>query len=205
MIKLIIFNHVYKFYKNSKKFKEVRLKHNIISNVVNDKFDIQGINSTRINLLIYLVNNNKDNKLVESFDYNTVEVINNDNIDILKFDINKNDISSNLGKIDNNKSNISSNLEIINTNKSNISSNLEIINTNEENISSNLEKINANEENISSNLEIINTNKRDISSNLNQINDIKSIFPKLEIFKKTYSIENQSFKFDSNKVFFLNY
>ena len=58
------FSHVYKFYNNSKKFKEVRLNHNIISNVVNDKFNIQRINSTRINLLIYLVNNNNDNELV---------------------------------------------------------------------------------------------------------------------------------------------
>ena len=109
------FSHVYKFYNNSKKFKEVRLNHNIISNVVNDKFNIQRINSTRINLLIYLVNNNNDNKLVKLFNYNTVQVIYNDNIDILKSDTNKN--------------NISSNLEIINTNKNNISSNLEIINT----------------------------------------------------------------------------
>ena len=154
------FSHVYKFYNNGKKFKEVRLNHNIISNVVNDKFDIQGINSTKINILIYLVNNNKDNKSIELFDYNTVQVIYNDNIDVLKSDTNKN--------------NISSNLEIKNTNKNNISSNLEIIDT----------------------------NKSNISSNLNQINDIKSILPPLEIFKKTYSIKNQSFKFNSNKIYF---
>ena len=59
------FTHVYKFYNNSKIFKEVRLNHNIISNVVNDKFDIQGVNSTKIKILIYLVNNNKDNKSIE--------------------------------------------------------------------------------------------------------------------------------------------
>ena len=90
------FSHAYKFHNNSKKFKEVRLNHNIISNVVNDKFNIQGINSTRINLLIYLVNNNRDNKSIELFDYNTVQVIYNDNIDTLKSDKNKNNISSNL-------------------------------------------------------------------------------------------------------------
>ena len=75
------FSHVYKFYNKSKKFREVRLNHNIISNVANDKFDIQGINSTKINVLIYLVNNNKDNRSIELFDYNTVKVIYNDNID----------------------------------------------------------------------------------------------------------------------------
>ena len=83
-----------------------------------------------------------------------------------------------------------------------VSSNLEKISTNEGAISSNLGKINTNEGAISSNLEIINTNKSDISSNLNQINDIKYILPTLEIFKKTYSIKNQSFKFNSNIIFF---
>ena len=93
------FSHAYKFYNNDKKFKEVRLNHNIISNVVNDKFDIQGINSTKINILIYLVNNNKDNKSIDLFVYNTVQVIYNDNIDTLKSDTNKNNISSNLEKL----------------------------------------------------------------------------------------------------------
>ena len=97
------FSHVYKFYNNGKKFREVRLKHYIISNVVNDKFDIQGINSAKINILIYLVNNNKDNKSIDLFDYNTVQVIYNDNIDVLKSDTNKNNISSNLGKITTNE------------------------------------------------------------------------------------------------------
>ena len=108
--------------------------------------------------------------------------------DLSKIGNNENNISSNLGKIDINKNNISSNLEIINTNKNNISSNLEIINTNRNNISSNLEKIS--------------NNKTNISSNLNQINDIKSILPMLEISKKTYSIKNQSMKFNSNIIYF---
>ena len=74
--------------------------------------------------------------------------------------------------------------------------------TNKNNISSNLEQIDTNKNNIASNLEQIDTNKNNISSNLNQIDDIKSIFPKLELFKKTRSIKNQSFKFNSNVVFF---
>ena len=65
-------------------------------------------------------------------------------------------------------------------------------------VSTNATKI----ENISSNLGKIDTNKSDISSNLNQINDIKSILPTLEIFKKVYTIKNQSFKFNSNIIFF---
>ena len=92
------FSHIYKFYNNYQKFKEVKLNHNMISNVVNDKFDIRGVNSTKINLLIYLVNNNKDNKSIVLFDYNAVQVIYNDNIDTLKSDINRSNISSNLEK-----------------------------------------------------------------------------------------------------------
>ena len=110
------FSHIYKFYNNYQKFKEVKLNHNKILNVVNDKFDIQGINSTRINILIYLVSNNKDNKSIELFDYNTVQIIHNDNIDTLKSDTNKSNISSNLGMINTIKTNISSNLGMINTN-----------------------------------------------------------------------------------------
>ena len=34
------FSHIYKFYNSYQKFKEVKLNHNDISNVVNDKFDI---------------------------------------------------------------------------------------------------------------------------------------------------------------------
>ena len=76
------------------------------------------------------------------------------------------------------------------------------INDNENNISSNLGKIGDNENNISSNLKIINTNTNNISSNLEQITDIKSLLPASEIFKKTYAIENQSFKLYKNIIFF---
>ena len=79
---------------------------------------------------------------------------------------------------------------------------LEKIDTNENNISTNLEKIDDNENNISSNLEKINDNETNISSNLEKINDIKSSLPTSEIFKKTYSIKNQSFRFTRNIVYF---
>ena len=45
------FSHVYYFYNNGKRFKKIELKHNIISNVVNDKFDIQSVNSTEIKFI----------------------------------------------------------------------------------------------------------------------------------------------------------
>ena len=54
---------------------------------------------------------------------------------------------------------------------------------------------------VSSNSGLISTNEGNISSNLEQINDIKSILPKSEIFKKTYSIKNQSFRFTRNIIY----
>ena len=55
---------------------------------------------------------------------------------------------------------------------------------------------------VSSNSGKITTNESAISINLEQINDIKSILPKSEIFKKTYSIKNQSFRFTRNIIYF---
>ena len=55
---------------------------------------------------------------------------------------------------------------------------------------------------ISSNSGLISTNESAISTNLEQINDIKSILPTSEIFKKTYIIKNQSFRFTKNIVYF---
>ena len=72
---------------------------------------------------------------------------------------------------------------------------LEKIDTNENNISSNLSKIEDNENNISTNLS-------NIEDNLEKIDNIKSLLPTLEIFKKTYSIKNQSFRFTRNIVYF---
>ena len=68
--------------------------------------------------------------------------------------------------------------------------------------SSNLGKI---DDNINT-IKLINKNSqdntKDIASNLEQITDIKSLLPASEIFKKTYNITNQSFKFNSNKIYF---
>ena len=55
---------------------------------------------------------------------------------------------------------------------------------------------------VSSNSGQISTNTLNISDNLEKINDIKSSLPTSEIFKKTYSIANQSFQFTKNIVYF---
>ena len=79
---------------------------------------------------------------------------------------------------------------------------LEKIDTNEKDILTNLSKIEDNETNISTNLSNIEDNETNISSNLEKINDIKSSLPTSEIFKKTYSITNQSFRFTRNITYF---
>ena len=79
---------------------------------------------------------------------------------------------------------------------------LEQISTNTSSISSNLLKINDNASSISTNLEQINTNTSNIESNSGKITDIKSILPTSEIFKTTYSITNQSFRFTRNIIYF---
>ena len=64
------------------------------------------------------------------------------------------------------------------------------------------EKINDNETNISNKLSKIGDNENNIASNLEQLTDIKSLLPTSEIFKKTYGITNQSFRFARNIIYF---
>ena len=158
--------HIYKFYKNKKIFKEIKLDN--ISNIVNDKFEIQAIDSTAIDIGIFYETNTGGNKTIKLVGDNTCQVSYFDNIP--KTNKNKLDIASNLSKINTNEDNISTNLSKINTNEDNISTNLSKINTNEDNISTNLSKINTNEDNISTNLSKINTNEDNISTNLIKIN-----------------------------------
>ena len=167
------FSHIYKFYNNYQKFKEIKVDHNKTLNLINDKFNISGVNLKKINLLIYLINNNDNNSLVELYDYNTVQIIYNDNADTLKSDIDTDAISSNLGKINTNEESISTNSGKINTNEGAISTNSGKITTNEGAISTNSGKITTNESAISTNSGKIDNNLSNISSNIEKINDNK--------------------------------
>ena len=171
------FKHIYNFYNNGKQFKKISLYNNRVSNLVNNKFDIQGTKFSKIRLLIYLVNN-IDYKKIDLFDHNTIQIIYNKTN--LKSDINKNNIASNSLKINDYSSDISSNSGRISTNEENISSNTGRISTNEGNISSNTGNISTNEGNISSNLEKINDNKDDIialqTSNVKAFYNLDKIF-----------------------------
>ena len=153
--------HVYRFYNNRRQFKKIILDHDRSSKVINDKFEISGINSTKIDIAIYY-DNNTDSKKIELIGHNTIQInyIENNS----KLDINKNNISSNLGKINDNTG-------LISTNTSDISDNSGLISTNTSDISSNLSKINTNTSSISSNLGKINTNTSSITSNLLKINE----------------------------------
>ena len=145
-------SHVYRFYKNKRQFKKIILDHDRSSKVINDKFEIQGIDSNQIDIAIYY-ENNTDSKKIELIGHNTIQINYIENIS--KLDINKNNISSNLKKINDNSglistntSNIASNLEKIGNNTSDISDNTGLISTNTSNIASNLLKINENTDNI---------------------------------------------------------
>ena len=84
--------HVYRFYNNRRQFKKIELDHDRSSNVINDKFEIQGIDSNRIDIAIYY-ENNTDSKKIELVGINTIQInyIENNS----KLDMNKNNISSN--------------------------------------------------------------------------------------------------------------
>ena len=137
--------HVYRFFNNRIQFKKIELDHDRSSNVINDKFEIQGIDSNRIDIAVYY-ENNTDSKKIELIGHNTIQInyIENNS----KLDMNKNNISSNKGLIETNTSDISDNLGLISTNTSDISDNSGLISTNKSNIASNLLKINDNKDDI---------------------------------------------------------
>ena len=116
--------HIYKFYKNKKIFKEIKLDN--ISDIVNDKFEIQAIDSTAIDIGIFYETNTGGNKEIKLVGDNTCQVSYFDNIS--KTNKNKLDIASNLEKIDGNVNAI----KLINKNSRD----------NSKDISTNLSKIN---------------------------------------------------------------
>ena len=182
--------HVYRFFNNRIQFKKIELQHDRLSNIINDKFEIQGIDSNRIDIAIYY-ENNIDSKKIELVGINTIQInyIENNS----KLDINKNNISSNKGLIETNTSNISDNKGLIETNASSISSNKGLIETNASSISDNKGLIETNTSSISANSGLIETNTSSISTNLGKINDlqnsnIKAFYNLDQIF--IYDIEN---------------
>ena len=161
--------HIYKFYKNKKIFKEIKLDN--ISNIVNDKFEIQAIDSTAIDIGIFYETNTGGNKEIKLVGDNTCQVSYFDNIS--KTNKNKLDIASNLEKIDGNINAIKLTNKNSRDNSKDISTNKGLISTNKSDISTNLIKINSNED--------------DILYNLNEINNIKNNSSK-SYLKNVYNI-----------------
>ena len=111
--------HVYRFFNNRVQFKKIELDHDRSSNIVNDEFEIQGIDSNQIDIAIYY-ENNADNKKIELVGNNTIQINYIENN--YKLDMNKNNISSNKGLIEINTSSIDeikSNLSNIDFNSGN--------------------------------------------------------------------------------------
>ena len=182
--------HVYRFFNNRIQFKKIELQHDRSSKIINDKFEIQGIDSNQIDIAIYY-ENNTDSKKIELVGINTIQInyIENNS----KLDMNKNNISSNKGLIETNTSNISDNLGKIETNISNISDNKGLIETNTSSISENSDKIGINTGFIVSNLEKINDNKNDISL---KTSNVKAFYNLDQIF--IYNIEKGNQNVDKN-------
>ena len=189
--------HVYRFYNNRIQFKKIELQHDRSSRVINDKFEIQGIDSNRIDIAIYY-ENNTDSKKIELVGINTIQI--NYIEKNSKLDMNKSNISSNSGLISTNTSSISSNLEKINTNTSDISDNSGLISTNTSSIASNLKKMGDNTSDISDNSGLISTNTGSIASNLKKINDNKEDITALQTsnVKAFYNLD-QIFIYDIEK------
>ena len=75
--------------------KKIILDHDRSSNVINDKFEIQGIDSNEIEISVYVVNNT-DNIKIALVGNNTIQI--NYIETNFKLDMNKNNISANLKK-----------------------------------------------------------------------------------------------------------
>ena len=101
------FSHVYKFYANSTKFKEIILDHK--DTIISDEFEIKTIESSQIRISIYLVNNAGNNSLIELYDRNTIQIKYLDNINTSKILKNEKNIASNLINMNINEDNIAIN------------------------------------------------------------------------------------------------
>ena len=101
------FSHVYKFYSNNTRFKEVILNHT--NTTIEDEFEIKTIESSQIQIKIYLVNNDGDNRLIELYGNNIIKIEYVDNINTLKIIANKKNIASNLINANINEDNIAIN------------------------------------------------------------------------------------------------
>ena len=184
--------HVYRFFNNRIQFKKIELDHDRSSNVINDKFEIQGIDFNRIDIAVYY-ENNTDSKKIELVGINTIQI--NYIEKNSKLDMNKNNISSNKGLIETNASDISDNSGLINTNTFNISSNKGLIETNTSSISSNSRQISTNTSSIASNLSKINN----ITNNM----ILKNLYTFIPFYDHDdYDADGEKNRIPVNKLFF---
>ena len=102
------FSHVYKFYNNNIKFKEMIIDHK--DNIINDVFEINTVKSSNIRLSIFLINNKGNNSSITLHKYNTIQIKYLDNTNskmetdisnnLINININEDNIAINKGEID---------------------------------------------------------------------------------------------------------
>ena len=100
-----------------------------------EKFSFKTKDTSKLQIVIYLVNNDWDRVSIDLFDYNSIRFVYNDEVNSFLMNINKDNIKANGNAI-------LSNSDKIGVNENAISSNSNKIGVNESAISSNLEKIN---------------------------------------------------------------
>ena len=112
------FSHSYRFYNNNNNelIKREIIPHNMVSNVVKDKFKFESIDTSSLKIVMYIAGN---------YSYKKIKLLGDNSLQFkyneIKSDINENNIKSNLKTINDNSG-------LISTNIKNISSNLKKIN-----------------------------------------------------------------------------
>ena len=82
---------------------------NHTNNTIEDEFEIKTVESSQIQIKIYLVNNDGDNRLIKLYGNNTIQIKYVDNINTLKIIGNEKNITSNLINMNINEDNIAIN------------------------------------------------------------------------------------------------
>ena len=77
------FFHLYKIFDNNyKSLKEITLYHkdNLNDSIIQEKFSFETKNTYKLQIIIYLVNNEWDNDSIDLFDYNFIRFVYNDEV-----------------------------------------------------------------------------------------------------------------------------
>ena len=93
-----IFDHYYKLFKEISSYH----KYNLNDSIIQEKFSLKTKNTSKLQIDIYLFNNEWDSDSIDLFDYNTIRFVYNDEVNSLIMFINKDNITANENAISSN-------------------------------------------------------------------------------------------------------